>query len=139
MPLGSVPCVPIAVSSFVLESFEEDPPFLEDPGVLYSRIHIKKTFRGDIEATSIVELLSVRAEAAAAGYVAVERISGSVHGHLGSFAVLHAGTMAGETQWARWPIVPASGTGDLARIAGEGRIEISAEGTHEFHLDYELA
>jgi hypothetical protein len=131
--------VPIAVSSFVLDSFDEDPPFLEDTGVVYSRIHIEKTFRGDIEATSAVEMLSVRAENGGAGYVAVERISGSVHGHPGSFAILHAGTMAGETQWARWPIVPASGTGELARISGEARIEISAEGSHELHLDYELA
>ena len=45
----------------------------------------------------------------------------------------------GEIQWARWPVVPGSGTGDLARISGEGRIEISTEGAHELHLDYELS
>jgi hypothetical protein len=47
--------------------------------------------------------------------------------------------MAGENQWARWPIVTGSGTGELARITGEGRIEISAEGEHQLHLDYELS
>jgi hypothetical protein len=131
--------MPIAVSSFILDSFDEDPPFLEDPGVQYARIRIAKTFRGDIQAQSTVEMLSVRAENGGAGYVAVERISGTVHGKSGSFALLHIGTMVVESQWARWPVVPGSGTGELARIAGEGRIEISPEGEHQLHLDYELS
>jgi hypothetical protein len=130
--------MPIAVSTFVLDSFDEEAPYAEDPGVSYARIRIGKTFRGDIEAHSTVEMLSVRAENRGAGYVAVERISGSVHNHFGTFALLHAGTMAGETQWARWPVVPGSGTADLVRIAGEGRIEIGPDGAHELHLDYEL-
>lgn len=130
--------MPIAVSSFVLDSFEEDPPYSQDPGVQYSRIRISKTFRGDIEGRSTVEMLSVRSDNGGAGYVAVERISGSVHGHTGTFAVLHVGTMAGEAQWARWPVVSGSGTGDLARLSGEGRIEMTAGGEHQLHLDYEL-
>ena len=52
--------MPIAVASFVLDSFDEEPAFLEDPGVRYSRIRIVKTFSGDIEAHSTVEMLSVR-------------------------------------------------------------------------------
>jgi len=131
--------MPIAVSSFVIDSFEEDPPYIEDPGVGYSRLRIAKTFEGDIEGHSTVEMLSVRSENGSAGYVAVERVAGSVHGRSGSFAVLHIGTMGFDTQWARWPVVTGSGTGDLARISGEGRIEISPEGAHQFHLDYELS
>jgi len=122
------------VSSFVFDSFDEEPPFVEDPGVQYARIRIAKTFRGDIEAQSTVEMLSVRAENGGAGYVAVERIAGSVHGRSGSFAVLHVGTMAGESQW---PDGRSSRirTGDLARISGEGRIEIAHDGAHQLHLD----
>ncbi|MGA3215889.1 MAG: DUF3224 domain-containing protein [Acidimicrobiales bacterium] len=130
--------MPIAVSSFVLDSFDEEAPYADDGGVRYSRIRIAKTFRGDVEAQSTVEMLSVRAENGGASYVAVERISGTVHGRPGSFALLHIGTMAGESQWARWPVAPGSGTGELARISGEGRIEISPEGEHQLHLDYEL-
>jgi hypothetical protein len=131
--------MPIAVSSFVLDSFDEEAPYAEDFGVSYARISIAKTFRGDIEARSTLEMLSVRAENGGAGYVAVERLTGSVHGRSGTFALLHVGTMAAETQWARWPVVPGSGTGDLLRISGEGRIEIGSDGTHELHLDYEIA
>jgi hypothetical protein len=131
--------MPIAVSSFVLDTFDEDPPYREDPGVSYNRLRISKTFQGDLEAQSTVEMLSVRAENGGAGYVAVERIEGSVHGRSGSFAVLHIGTMAGESQWARWPVVAGSGTGELVRISGEGRMEIAPDGAHQFHLDYELS
>jgi hypothetical protein len=130
--------VPIAVATFVLDSFDEEPPFIEDSDVSYARIKIVKSFRGDIEAESTVEMLSVRAENGGAGYVAVERVSGTVHGHGGSFALLHVGTMTVESQWAKWPIVPGSGTGGLVRIAGEGRVEISPDGSHQLHLDYEL-
>jgi len=49
----------------VLDSFDEEPPFVEDPGVQYARIRIAKTFRGDIEAQSTVEMLSVRARTVA--------------------------------------------------------------------------
>jgi hypothetical protein len=130
--------VPIAVSSFVVDAFDEDAPYVEDPGVGYARIRIAKTFSGDIEAKSAVEMLSVRSEGGGAGYVAIERITGSVHGRPGSFAVLHIGTTAGDSQWARWPVVAGSGTGELARISGEGRIEIASDGAHQFHLDYNL-
>lgn len=46
--------------------------------------------------------------------------------------------MAGTETWARWPIVPGSGTGDLRKIHGEGQIDIDAQGRHTFTLDYEL-
>jgi len=114
----------------VLDSYEEDPPYEEDAGVNYARMRITKTFRGDIEAQSTVEMLSVRAENGERrlrGRRADSRV-GSCRS--GSFAVLHAGTMAGESQWARWPVVAGSGTHELARISGEGRIEIAPDGSH---------
>jgi len=43
----------------------------------------------------------------------------------------------GET-WARWPVVPGSGTGELTGLRGEGQIDIAPDGTHSFVLDYEL-
>jgi hypothetical protein len=46
--------------------------------------------------------------------------------------------MDGGEAWARWPVVPGSGTGELAGISGEGRIEIGPDGAHTFTLDYEL-
>jgi hypothetical protein len=131
--------VPQAISPFELDSFEEQPPYLQDQGVRYSHVQVKKTFSGDLEGRGEVQMLSVRAEPGGAGYVAVERIVGTLHGRLGSFALLHIGTMQGNTPWARWPLVPGSGGGHLAGISGEARIEIDAEGAHTLYLDYELS
>ena len=46
--------------------------------------------------------------------------------------------MAGKESWARWPVIPGSGSGELRTIRGEGRIDIDAAGRHTFTLDYEL-
>jgi uncharacterized protein DUF3224 len=130
--------VPHAVAPFTLDTFDQEEPYHEDAGVAFARARIAKTFTGDIEATSAVEMLSVRGADGGAGYVALERVSGSVQGRSGSFALLHIGTMTGEGHWAKWPVVPGSGSGALAGITGEGRIEIAPDGAHTFFLDYEL-
>ncbi|MGA8426739.1 MAG: DUF3224 domain-containing protein [Candidatus Dormiibacterota bacterium] len=131
--------MPQAVSPFQLDSFEEQPPYARDEGVMYIRVQISKTFSGDLQAQGNVEMLSGRAEPGGAGYVAVERIVGTLHGKRGSFALLHIGTMQQSTPWAKWPIVPGSGGGELAGISGEARIEIDATGAHTLYLDYELS
>ena len=127
-----------AKAPFDLDSFESDPPYHESDGVTYGRSRIEKTFHGDIEGTGTGEMLSVRTDSGGTGYVALERITGMVHRRSGSFAVLHVGTMTEDGQWARWPISPGSGTGELAGIKGEARIEIAADGAHTLFLDYEL-
>jgi Protein of unknown function (DUF3224) len=126
-----------AVASFEFDSFDEDPPYRADGGARHQRAHIEKTFRGEIEGHGSVEMLAARA-AEGAGYVALEYITGTVNGRSGGFSLLHIGTMAGQETWARWPVVPGSGTGELRTIRGEGRIDIDAAGGHTFTLDYEL-
>lgn len=127
-----------AQSKFTVDDMDDDDLVEQDPGVRYARARLGKSFRGDLEGRSTVEMLSVRAVSGAAGYVALERIVGSLHGRSGSFAVLHVATMTGDAQWGRWLIVPGSGVEELAGISGEGRIEIAPGGTHTFHLDYTL-
>jgi hypothetical protein len=126
-----------ATASFVLDTFNQDPPFHEDGTIRFGRAHIDKTFQGDIQGQSTVEMLSMQGNDGA-GYVALERIEASINGRSGSFALLHAGTMVGDDQWATWPVVPGSGTGELAGIRGEGKITIAADGSHTFTLTYDL-
>jgi hypothetical protein len=126
-----------AVASFTLDKFDPEPPFLESEGVKHGRVRIEKTFRGDIEGHGSVEMLAAQADGGA-GYVALERITGAVNGRSGGFSLQHIGTAAGSEQWAKWPVVPGSGTGDLRTIRGEGKIDIDAEGHHTLTLDYEL-
>jgi len=129
---------PSAVAPFTLDVFEHDEPYEVEGDVRYGRSHIVKTFEGDLVAKSTVEMLSVRGEGDGAGYVALETVRGTLAGRTGSFAILHAGTMQGDEVWARWPISPGSGTGELETITGEARIEIAPDGAHTLYLEYEL-
>ncbi len=118
--------------------------FAKETGVDYGGLTLSKTFTGAIEGTSTVEMLYTRTPTengsyAGAGYVALERISGSVDGHRGTFGLLHISTVLGnEPPLSRYLISPGSGTGDLAGLSGVGLITIDDDGTHTLHLDYEL-
>ncbi|MDQ6709876.1 MAG: DUF3224 domain-containing protein [Candidatus Dormibacteraeota bacterium] len=126
-----------AIASFKLDSFTPDPPYREDDGVKHGRIRIEKTFQGEVEGRGFVEMLANQNEGGA-GYVALERIVGSVHGRSGGFSLLHIGTAVGDKTWARWPVIPGSGTGELKTIRGNGQIDIDADGHHTLTLEYEL-
>ncbi|MEZ5460719.1 DUF3224 domain-containing protein [Dokdonella sp.] len=107
-------------------------------GETRGRISINKQFRGDLEATSIGEMLSaMTAVKGSAGYVAMERVTGSLHGRSGGFVLQHSGTMnRGEPSLAVI-VVPDSGTGELEGISGSLSIDIR-EGVHHYGLDYVL-
>ncbi len=84
-------------------------------------------------------MLTARNDPLGAGYVALERIDGTLKGRRGTFALLHLGTMIGDTSSGSWPVSPGSGTGELEGISGVARIEIDEAGGHTLFLDYELS
>ncbi len=97
-----------------------------------------KTFQGDLEASSVTEMLATRS-ANGAGYVAMERIVGRLGSRVGTFVLLHLGTLDGAGEpTGHWPIVPGSGTGELAGISGHAHIGADEDGTHRIQLHYEL-
>lgn len=103
------------------------------------RLVIDKRFHGDLEGTSLGEMLSVgTAVPGSAGYVAIERVSGSLHGRTGSFALMHFGLMDRGTPSLRVVVVPDSGTDELAGISGELAIHIE-QGRHEYAFEYALS
>lgn len=107
-----------------------------DPTV--GRMALDKQFHGDLEATSKGQMLAVGTEVkGSAGYVAMERVTGTLKGHTGTFALQHSGTMTRGTPGLTITVVPDSGTGDLAGIAGRMAIEI-ADGKHSYDFEYTL-
>jgi len=108
-------------------------------GVTTARLTLRKSFSGDLVASSAGEMLTARtAVPGSAGYVAIERVEGTLHGRAGAFVFQHSGTMsrAGGESLAL-SVVPDSGTGDLAGIAGTFAIKIDA-GKHTYVFDYTL-
>ncbi|MBU5414563.1 DUF3224 domain-containing protein [Serratia ureilytica] len=103
-----------------------------------SRMTIDKQFHGDLTAASLGEMLAVRMDAhGSAGYVAMERVTGTLHGHKGSFVLQHSGTMNRGVSSLQLTVVPDSGTGELTQLSGSMTIEID-QGTHRYTMDYVL-
>lgn len=99
---------------------------------------IDKQFYGDLTAHSKGQMLTaMTAVEGSAGYVAVERVSGKLHGRDGTFVLQHSGTMARGVQQQTVSVVPDSGTGELEGLSGEMKITIS-EGKHFYELKYTL-
>jgi hypothetical protein len=99
---------------------------------------LDKQFHGALEATSQGEMLAARTEEkGSAGYVAIERVSGSLQGCKGTFLLQHSGIMdRGEGQLSI-VVIPDSGTGELHGLRGRMDIIIT-DGKHEYELEYTL-
>ncbi|MFC4587944.1 DUF3224 domain-containing protein [Sphaerisporangium corydalis] len=116
-----------------------DPqPIDEAEGATVSRVHVTKDFHGDLDGTSTTDILTAVTQVETSmAYVGFERFTGSVHGHKGTFVLHHTATGHDGDQSMSWSVLPDSGTGELAGIRGAGQITV-ADGTHSYHLDYDL-
>lgn len=102
------------------------------------RMTIAKQIHGDFEGTSTGQMLtSMTKVPGSAAYVAVERMTGTLHGRKGSFDLHHIGIMNRGTQQLTINVVPDSGTGQLTGITGAMTIKI-ADGKHFYEFDYSL-
>ena len=115
------------------QSSEEDAD-----GTGLGRLSIEKQFHGDLEATSKVEMLSAGTSVkGSAGYVAIERVRGTLQGRTGTFILQHSGTMTRGAPQLAISVVPDSGTGGLEEISGTMTINI-VNGKHFYEFDYVL-
>lgn len=113
-------------------------PYNADAGAQVGRMSLDKQFHGDLEGDSKGEMLTAgNAAKGSAGYVAIERVSGKLHGRSGSFILQHSGSMHRGTLSLTLTVVPDSGTGELAGLSGKMNI-IIADGKHSYEFDYTL-
>lgn len=104
----------------------------------WGRMAIAKTFHGDLEGTSRGEMLTAMTEVkGSAGYVAVEKVDGTLGGRKGSFFLQHSGRMDRGAPSLVITVVPDSGTGELVGLEGAMTIEIT-EGKHFYVFEYRL-
>jgi hypothetical protein len=116
----------------------QQAPYETADGITLARTTLAKTFHGELEATSTVEMLSaMTAVKGSAGYVAIERVVGTLHGKRGSFVLQHVGVMTRGAPSLNVTVVPDSGSGELAGISGAMKIDI-VEGKHFYAFDYAL-
>src|SRR5260370_28314267 len=101
------------------------------------RITIEKQFHGDLEGTSKGQMLTAGtgAKGSSGGYVAIEKVSGTLHGRSGSFVLQHSGTMTRGVPQLVIAVVPDSGTGQLAGCAGNKALK-HADREHSYDFEY---
>ena len=116
---------------------QADNPQAQSAGI--GRMALDKRFHGALEATSAGEMIAFRtARPDSAGYVALERVDGTLDGRKGTFVLQHSSTMARGAATQSITVVPDSGTGELAGLHGSMTIEIGAGGAHTYVFDYAL-
>jgi hypothetical protein len=109
----------------------------QDPSL--GRMTIEKQIHGELEATSNGQMLTAGTDVKGSGvYVAVERVTGKLRGRSGSFSLYHTGVMTRGVPQLTITVVPDSGTGELAGIAGTLTITIAPDGAHSYDFTYTL-
>jgi hypothetical protein len=100
---------------------------------------IDKQYTGDLKGTGQGEMLSAGTGVkGSAGYVAIEKVTGTLHGREGTFTLQHSATMNRGAPSLSITVVPDSGTGALTGIAGTMLIIIENK-QHSYIFDYSLA
>jgi hypothetical protein len=103
------------------------------------RLTIDKRFHGDLEGISKGEMLATQTDMpGSAGYVALERVTGKLHGRSGSFVLQHSATMQRGTPTSSITVVPDSGTGELRGLSGKMTITVAGDGAHSYEFDFKL-
>lgn len=125
----------VAKGSFVVDLKPEMNNKVGD--VTFGRYSIQKTFQGDLNATSKVEMLSAASDNGSGAYVAIESVTGTLHGRQGTFVLMHNGTRTKTSQELIVMVVSGCSTGDL--IGLEGKLTIRIVGKEHFYIfEYSL-
>jgi Protein of unknown function (DUF3224) len=107
-------------------------------GSTLGRMSIDKEFQGELQGTSQGQMLTgVSDVQGSAGYVAMERVTGTLKGRRGSFVLQHSGTMSKSGFQLNITVVPDSGSGQLVGLSGKLDIKI-VDGKHLYEFEYTL-
>lgn len=129
--------MPLASGEFDVK-LQPEPLSEVAAGAGLGRLSLDKQFYGDLDGASHGEMLSaMTGTEGSAGYVALERFTGTLGGREGSFALQHSGTMRRGTPTLSVTVVPDSGTGQLQGLDGRLIIRIE-QGKHLYEFDYTL-
>ena len=111
----------------------------DGPDAPVGRMTIDKQFHGDLAGTSKGQMLMSSSPSVngSAGYVAIEKVTGTLNGRSGSFYFQHSATMTRGVGELTITVTPDSGTDELTGLEGKMNI-IIADGKHSYEFDYDL-
>ncbi len=117
-------------ATFEITGWDETTYDAPAEGPPLARATVRKRFSGPLEGTSVAELLTAGRE----GYLASERVEGTLEGRSGTFVLQHGGVEGR----AFGHVVPGSGTGELEGIRGDAAYAHDEAGAR-LTLSYTLA
>src|SRR5262245_34486609 len=107
-------------------------------GLVLGRWSLEKRLHGDLDAIGKGDMLTAATEAGdSKAYVAIERITGTLHGRAGSFVLLHSATQTPDGQQLTLAVMPGSGTGQMTGLTGTMIIRVE-DNVHRYDFEYSL-
>ena len=126
-----------ATGTFEVKIVPLDPAFKSEDNSI-GRFSLDKQFHGALEATSKGEMLSgMGTIKGSGGYVAIERVTGTLDGRSGTFILQHNGTMQAGVFHLNVIVIPDSATNQLSGLQGSMDIIIK-DGKHSYDFTYSL-
>ena len=114
-------------------------PQNESADMPVGRMMLDKEFHGGLEGTSKGLMLMASSDSVpgSAGYVAIEKVTGTLNGRSGSFYLQHSGIMTRGVGELTITVIPDTGTDQLSGLTGRMNI-IIADGKHSYEFAYTL-
>jgi hypothetical protein len=124
--------------TFIMRSWQETPYDEREGAGRLTRVTMVRTFEGGLSGEGRVEYLMAYAPDGTAAFVGLERVVGRLGDRAGTFVLRHEGTSAGDLVTDQWTVVPGSGTGGLAGLAGSGGFSSGRAERYPMTLAYTL-
>jgi hypothetical protein len=119
-----------------LEPQKTDNPQAQAASI--GRLSLEKQYHGVLAAVGKGEMLATRDSQQSGAYVAIERVTGTLQGRSGSFALVHSAAMKrGVPENWSVAVVPDSGTEQLTGLSGTLKITIDG-GKHLYDFHFTL-
>lgn len=139
-PEPKPPLMPVRVGgTFEVKMVEQKPDNDVAKEASVGRFSLEKRYSGPLEGVGKGEMLGVEGDPkTSAGYVAIERFTGTLSGRKGSFVLQHLGTLDRGKPSLYVYVVPDSGTGELKGLAGWMNIVVQGR-QHTYEFNYTLS
>ena len=120
---------------FTLSSWNEETYAEREGERKLTRATVTQDLAGDITGKGEVEWLMSYGEDGTAQFVGLQQFEGAIDGRRGSVVLETIGEFDGKQATWTAKVVPGSGTGDWARMTGEGRFQAPHGPKASFTLD----
>lgn len=118
---------------FEVASWDETPFEGGDDATKLTEALVSKRYEGDIKGTSTTKWLMAYSPDKSALFVGIEHIAGTIGGKKGGIVLLHDGEYRDRVASAELRV--ASGTEELADVAGTGKFRADPAGSMTLDLD----